>query len=662
VLSTEASARICGFLIGDDSVILFGQSMNSQRGLSDEEFLCAVSWGRTAPRRLLEAAKQGNIATFCNELAAQYSGGIRRGGGKRVAGAKVSVRGALWSQRAFETTRRTAELVKLWEATGTGKVRARAKIGTGGGQSRVRGRANGAGKLPAAGWERRIRRWLDKVDGGESLSPFELLILFEILVQNVSDLPAETGFRLWRVALVASIEQSIGRDGFSGCQATVDQRLLVEGELPFLAGLLFAGVTAAAKYSRTGRNTLRKELEARTDTDGTPEAELLERLGFWLAPLVRSAEWAKHFRCELWDDDLQERYRFLIKSVARFCHSDGRLAMSNGNSCDVLSVLKLAAEHMGRTKSSIPLKYLLEIDRNSKKPVQKRRSPQRRSSSSRVPPVTQSDWAQVACLRNEWSTDADSLVVAHHGEMPLIDLTILGKPLLHGPWDVSIAIDGKPSRVDDDWICDCWFSDEDADFLELHTSIDSHLRIDRQMLLSREDHYLLFADVVSGPDGARIDYSCRLPVVDSVAMDFDTATRECVLKRPGVAARAFPLALPAERVQSASGELRSHEGSLELRQAAVGGLYAPLLIDWAPQRRGRYADWRTLTVTRQGQPVRSNEASGHRLRIGRHQLVFYRSLKKTEDARAVLGHHTTNETVVGSFGPDGELDPVVVVE
>lgn len=643
-------------------MILFGQSSNSQRGLSDEEFLGSISWARTTPRRLLEAARQGNIEVFCGELSRQYTGGVRRGRSKRVAGVAVPVKAALWSQHAFEESRRTAELVQIWQSSATGKARARVKIGTGGRHSRVRGRSNGAGKTSAAGWDRRIHRWLDKLDRGESLSPFELLILFEILVQNVGDFPAETGFRLWRVALVASIEQSVGRDFLSGCQATADQRLLVEGELPFQAGLLFAGVSAVAKYSRTGRNILRKELEARTDTDGTPEAELLERLGFWLAPLVRSAEWAKRFRSELWDDDLEERYRSLIKSVARFCHSNGRLAMSNGSSCDVLSVLKSAAEHMGRTKASTPLKYLLEIDRNAKTSVRKRRLPRRRSSSSRVLPVTQSDWAQVACLRNEWSTNADSLVVAHHGKMPLIDLTVLGRPLLHGPWDVSIAVDGKPSRIDDNWLCDCWFSDKDADFLELHMSINSRLRIDRQMLLSRDDHYLLFADVVSGPDGARIDYSCRLPVVDSATMDFDIATRESVLKRPGVAARVFPLALPSERVQSASGELRSDEGALELRQAAVGGLYAPLLIDWAPQRRGRYADWRTLTVTRQGQAVRSNEASGHRLRIGRHQLVIYRSLKKTDDARAVLGHHTTNETIVGTFGPDGELDPVVVVE
>ena len=58
---------------------------------------------------------------------------------------------------------------------------------------------------------------------------------------------------------------------------------------------------------------------------------------------------------------------------------------------------------------------------------------------------------------------------------------------------------------------------------------------------------------------------------------------------------------------------------------------------------------------------KSESASGHRLRIGDHQLLLYRSLREPELPRAVLGQHTLSETIIGRFDSNGDLTPIVTV-
>jgi hypothetical protein len=50
------------------------------------------------------------------------------------------------------------------------------------------------------------------------------------------------------------------------------------------------------------------------------------------------------------------------------------------------------------------------------------------------------------------------------------------------------------------------------------------------------------------------------------------------------------------------------------------------------------------------------------LKLGAFQLLISRSLKKTGNARAVLGHHTRNETVIASFDKNGDVEPIMSVE
>jgi hypothetical protein len=77
----------------------------------------------------------------------------------------------------------------------------------------------------------------------------------------------------------------------------------------------------------------------------------------------------------------------------------------------------------------------------------------------------------------------------------------------------------------------------------------------------------------------------------------------------------------------------------------------PLALDWHPDRSVAPADWCRLTVTEARRIVGPGEASGFRLRVGRRQVLLYRSLVAPGTSRAVLGLHTWHETVFSRVDP-----------
>lgn len=413
-----------------------------------------------------------------------------------------------------------------------------------------------------------------------------------------------------------------------------------------------------------------------TDELGMPRADLLERLSFWIAAFVRARDWAAQAGLKLWDAKCEKRFRLLAHSASMMCRADGRLPMSNGFESSSVELLASASKLAGLHEQSAPRVYLQELSnarlfpgKGSKRKrggLRSRRKSRKTAASSAKSavkfPAAQSDAARLACLRSNWSTDADTLVVAHDDVMPRIELSALGKPLFSGRWDIALTVDGTPLEFTSEWNCVCWFSDEDADYIELRTDHPAGVRIERQILLSREEHFALFAEIVSGPAGAKIECESRLLPVAGASLIPDRPTRECRLKVTGCTARVFPMMLPAERVVGAAGSLGLVDDALQFRQTGIGGMYAPIVIDWHPDRARAYAEWRKLTVSEQGKAVPGDWAGGCRLRVGSDQWLFYHGMKRSQGGRAVLGQHTFNETLIGSFSKDGSVEPIILVE
>lgn len=478
----------------------------------------------------------------------------------------------------------------------------------------------------------------------------------ELLLTNAARMDAELFIELWsRFAdEVRAIDPDADRE-------TPDQQLVRAGELRLLAGWLLQPSSEAPKLAQLGRKSLIAELHERTDTDGTPHAELAARMPLWLAPLIRATLWAENLERPLWSDEDRRRLALVLERAIPLCRPDGRLAMTNGLAFPAIPLLTAAAKSISLGPHA---RKLLESLRNA--PPAK---PLRKKAAANVAfmPSNQSDWARFAVLRSDWSPHADSLAISHHQSFPQLDVAAGGVPILHGEWNWELQIGDAAIAPAVEWAASSWFSDPDADYLELQMAGPGNLRVERQVLLSRKEQFLLLADVVRGArsvakDAAPIHLRSRLPLADGVVVEPSLPTRELKLKARKQTVRVFPLALPMERVHSTPHSCVVERNELVTHHVGVGnGLYAPLIFDWHPARTKQPAIWRTLTVTEAAKVLPRDQAGGHRLQLGKFQLLIYRSLSKIKSARAVLGCHTWQESIIANFNR-GKVEPIVRVD
>jgi hypothetical protein len=616
--------------------------------ITDAEFLQQLAWDRLASPELVAAARRGDAVKFAH----------------------------VWKRRFRERNDITSarELLAGWSAAlSTDEKLSRAIAAL---QRPARSRAlkhRGAMK-PVASWSVRVQPLVKLLIAPHHMhlqSPLGLLCALELLTTATSSLPHKLWWPLWRATVnsalgvgrsaLAEVDQSSSNaEARTPNAVSPDVQLLVSGELPLLAGLVFSDVAGSAALVQRGRRFLKKELVARADTDGTPHSELLPRLPLWLAPLIRSTLWANQFGTELWSEDERRLLSDVSERAVALCRGDGRSALTNGLPMASLPVLTKAAELFQWSESNPSLGSLKLLQRQVRGP--KRRAGARKSAIH-VMPSSQSDWARLALLRTDWSPAADSVAIAHHQRLPQIDVTAGGVPVLHGPWDLRVQLGDTLVELADEWSCSCWESDPDGDYAELQMLGPNGLRVERLVFLSRKDRFVLMADSVSRAPQGRIELTSRWPLATDIEAEPDTNSRAVVLNGPRCRGRAFPLALPSSRLYSTPHRFGLVDGHLELHQVVEGhGLVAPLIFDWHPQRRSKDAEWRTLTISENTRAAASDAAAGYRLRVGSSQWLFYRSLKKTQYARAVLGHHTFHETVVARFDASGDTEPLIMIE
>jgi hypothetical protein len=666
-------------------LIAFGQSVDSILSLSDAEFFASIEWEKSAPARLQRAAQADELERVVH-LVLETAGGSpsRRPAACESNGARQS----LWSRHHLEESLRTTTLIRAWDALGTAEDRTAPaangdKNGDKNGQPLHARKApfvarNGRRRTSTVDFWRAADRWTQMCAEGPPLSVLETLVLFEILRDAGRRAPATLAAKLWRTALTAAIQRtnagstSTVHDVTTASPAASPESCrIVDVELAWQAGLLFAPVSGAERVAASARNELCRMLLESTDSGGVPSAEMVDELPNWLATLVRGREWGRRFACPLFDVPHERRFRALLGAMSRLCRGDGRPAFSNGQANGLCKVWLAAAGSVPdrRTSGTPAFQYLLSLGADRpRRPIRGRRTNGRPSRATntvrhkRVNPVFQSDNSRLACLRSNWTRDANSLTVLHHGRFPAVELAAREKVLLTGDWEIEIRVGDEGIAFDGPWSCSCWYSDDEGDYLELQARLTAEIRIERQLLLARKDDLLFLADAVFGCGDARIDYVSRLPLAPGIEALPNSPTRECRLAGTAAPARLFPLGLPCERVQGSAGQLAGSRNLLELRQTGIGGLYAPIVIDWNPTRRRSPASWRPLTVGQNGAVVPAGCAAGFRLQVGTAQWLVYRSLSPILEPRTVLGQHTMYETMIGRFVRSGEVEPIVLVE
>lgn len=514
----------------------------------------------------------------------------------------------------------------------------------------------------------RLAAWLRQFPLGETTTtaPSAVLLgLAEVLLRWGSALSAETWYHVWLTFWQGwQATADLPHDATANLPA--DIQLIHHGELPWLAGICCAGLEPAGTWLSRGRQVLRRELTQRVDGDGTPHAEVLRRLPLWLAPLVRVSLVSEEVGQPVWTAEQRKLLGEVLERAIPLCFDDGRAALANGVVVDPLPVLNAASRCWQLSAALPPAGYLKLLNRAaSGETVARGQRKASRSAGVTSMPSNQSDWGRCAFLRSHWGLDADCVTITHHQPVPEMEVRGLGTPWLSGGWGLELQVGDTWLELADEWSCVCWSSDPDADYIELQMEGPGKLRVERLVCLSRTDHCLVLADVVSGVATDDLRLRSTFPLAAGVHPKADQWSRNVRLEtgRRGPGARLYPVALPEDRVESTPHQFECHDDRIVIDYApSTGGLFAPVVLDWSPERAKAAADWRELTVCEELKIVSPRAAMGYRLRMGAFQLLMYRSLKNSGGSRSLLGHHTLAETMIGRFGQDGTVEPLALVE
>lgn len=280
-------------------------------------------------------------------------------------------------------------------------------------------------------------------------------------------------------------------------------------------------------------------------------------------------------------------------------------------------------------------------------------------------------------LASIWRYSAPRLCVQYPDTSCRVELACGSDTLWSGPWTFDVRIDGVPAVPISPWDEICWVSDKDVNYLELEIKLSGGFRIQRHLVLARQDRFLLVADAVLGSRPSAIEYRGTLPLHPGTTFRKAGKTRQGTLVVGKPRATVLPLALPKLWRDQAGGELTrlsiAPGAALELRQAVHGrALFAPLFLDLDRRRFGgtttRHgsstngsAMWQPLTVAESWAVQPSDVAVGYRVAIGKRQWLFYRSLARPVN-RSLLGHNLNTETLVARFTRKGEVEPLIEIE
>ena len=254
------------------------------------------------------------------------------------------------------------------------------------------------------------------------------------------------------------------------------------------------------------------------------------------------------------------------------------------------------------------------------------------------------------------------LTVAFPGRSLHVELCRGNAALIAGFWEADIALDGEAALPISDYEESCWVADKDVNYLELEIQLSGGLRLERHLVLAREDQFVFLADAVFGPRTGKLEYRGRLPLAAGVEFHADCEHAEGAIFAKKRLATVLPPALSEWRTPNGPGHLHAQNGKLELRQTAVGrNLFAPLFLDFDSRRFGKPLTWRQLTVAESLIAQPRDGAAGYRVMIGTQQWLIYRSLTPKAN-RTLLGHNLASEFLLARFLKKGEVQSLIEVE
>ena len=427
---------------------------------------------------------------------------------------------------------------------------------------------------------------------------------------------------------------------------------LLAGELALKLAWLFPEIVDCRGLAAPGRSALEDGLAVVLDGDGLPHHKCLPLLRPLLACWTRARSLSSQLQHGCWDEEADAQYCNLLTHSIRLTRKDGSQSLCDEAAGAWEPELFAAALRFAGGKARRAADLVLPG----------RSRPAGAGEHSLPAPAMHSEWSGVGVLRRQWRAGSEMLTVAYGEGQLWTELQLGGDIVWSGDLAPSIGVDGRPALPTGPWEQVCWVSDEDVDYLELERSLEGGLRVQRQMLLARQDRFLLLADALLCSEPRKLDYQLRVPLRPGVSMAPGETTREGYLGGRKPRATVLPLALPEWRSEPRSGVLEAVAGGLELRQSAQArALFAPLFFDLAPGRIHLPLTWRQLTVAEQRLRCPADVAVGYRVQAGDKQWLIYRSLAAPA-VRSVLGANLAGDFVVARFTKAGEIAKLIEVE
>lgn len=491
-----------------------------------------------------------------------------------------------------------------------------------------------------------LEQWLEAAATRKPDEPFalETLAWCHALPNLAKLLPASPWLQL--VDTLVSISSDAAKSDLS--LAPLAQQLLA-GELPLTLSYLLPEIAACKELAGTSRDVLSNGITELLDGEGAPHAKHLEVSSALFACWTRCLYLGRTMKRHCFTKDAQTQYEWLVRQMLRLCRNDGSQVLTNNESCPALFEAALLVA--GDTDDDAIADCVLP----GRKPPSELRG--------KLPkPAMHSEWAEIAVLRRSWDRSGDQLMVRYSDRNCELELNSGKQTVFSGVCNPELTIDGTRLEAEQDWEEICWQSDRDLDYLELELKFNDNWKVQRQIMLTRDDRFLIIADAVLGDSVADISHQFTLPLATGISFAPAEESREGFLCGRKLIAAVLPLQLPEWRAERDAGSLEQTSDGLQLRQCQHGQrLFAPLFIDLKPKRFGRQLTWRRLTVARQLEILPPDVAVGYRIQTGKRQWLVYRSLTAPA-SRSVLGQHFSAEFVLGRLPANGELEQLIEIE
>jgi len=284
-----------------------------------------------------------------------------------------------------------------------------------------------------------------------------------------------------------------------------------------------------------------------------------------------------------------------------------------------------------------------------------------------------SELGGTAILLPEWDVRRGKMHVDYSQREVRVRLDAGKTTAIDGPWEILVEVDGQEQAAAGPWVSLCEYTDDDVHYLELEQRWTGDVRVQRHILLLRDDRCVLMADaVIRDPQQppASIGYMCRLKISDEMTTSHEKDTTEVWFDDHGGGRRAMALSLQSNEWRVGPTRARmdtTPDGFLRLkartdkRNSHGGSVFAPIWFDLQPRRFKRPRTWRCLTVAEDLRIVDPDEAVAFRVQHGSEQWILYRMLHG-DRTRTFLGKHLLADLYCARFhAGDGTMEDLLTV-